>query len=310
MTLRVRAFVVCTTFTPYDCNMFYVIMSASMRYLFLIAKILLFALTFVSVITYAQSSSMYPASPKLISIPSAESSRLRVNIANLERIIVKEKSEDSGILEIMKLLRDSHYEEMWAFIPHLDNGTWHEIGRDIIETVDGMAIRVDRHYLRELMLQYPQIHLYHFHPLSYFERCQPEVPCSDNRLPTRLDQISVSGFIDNVRYAMPSPEDIYFMMDISWEFDRVRNGSGMLRHRVVTPYGTVEYGLTKAGMERYKGDRNLRTGGLYISLIAGNALMDDAIAAHVSRSPGNIYEILSATTGDMTSPYLTVKWLQ
>jgi hypothetical protein len=46
---------------------------------------------------------------------------------------------------------------------------------------------------------------------------------------------------------MPSAEDIYFMMDVSWEFDQRRDDDGRIVNSVVTPYGVLSYALTNAG---------------------------------------------------------------
>lgn len=253
-------------------------------------------------------STMYPPKTELLPLPLANADRLSVNLGNLERQVVRGKPELAGIAEIAALLQHARYEEIWAFIPgdEHEQPTWYEIGRDVEETVDGMAIRVDRPFLRKLMREHSDIHLYHFHPLSYFERCAPASDCGYAAVPQRADQVSRRGFIANMRYAMPSPEDIYFMMDMSWEFKRIRGGAGTIRHRVVTPYGVVDYALTPEGQARFDADRNLRTGGLYIALVAGNALLDESIAGIVDRVSGEGDRVLTQLSKLLSSRYLRV----
>lgn len=272
---------------------------------------ILFIIAYTPVASSAGSypkSSMYPPRPELEPLPESLSDHLSVNIANLERKLVRGKPEKDGVAEIVMLLKDSRFEEMWAFVPgeRADDATWYEIGRDVTETVDGMAIRVDRPFLAQLMREHRQLHLYHFHPLSYFERCRRDTSCGDPAVPRNTTQASKEDLITNVRYAMPSPEDIYFMMDVSWEFKRIRGGEGELRHRVVTPYGVVDYALTAEGQARYDYDRSLRTGGLYIALVAGNALLDEAIAGIVNDIPGDIDEILQRVANNLSGRHLRV----
>ncbi len=257
-------------------------------------------------------STMYPPKPPLPPLSLSVVDRLAVNVANLERNVTFGKSEQDGITEIKALLKDSRFEEIWAFVPgdQVTDAVWFEIGRDIEETVDGMAIRVDRPFLRQIMRKHSHIHLYHFHPLTYFERCPPDMGCGDPAVPRHANQVSRAGFVANMRYAMPSPEDIYFMMDVSWEFNRIRGKDGEIRHRVVTPYGVVEYALTAEGQARFDADRNLRTGGLYIALVAGNVLLDETISAIVDNVSDEADLVLKHLIRKMNSRNLRVTQLR
>ncbi|MDX1487920.1 MAG: hypothetical protein R3268_06955, partial [Acidiferrobacterales bacterium] len=130
--------------------------------------------------------------------------------------------------------------------------------------------------------------------------------CDYLGLPRRADQISTEGLVTNLRYAMPSPEDIYFMMDVSWEFRRRGHRQGRIVNRVVSPYGIVDYALTPEGEERFNYDRNLRTGGLYIALVAGNALLDENIEQILSARPQSMDDALTLLVQSMNSRNLRV----
>jgi hypothetical protein len=107
---------------------------------------------------------------------------------------------------------------------------------------------------------------------------------------------------------MPSAEDIYFMMDVSWEFDQRRGDDGRIMNNVVTPYGVLSYALTDAGEEKFFEERSLRTGGLYIKLKAANALLDDQINAIIKKHPNDIREALEQLVQSLNSKYLRVTY--
>ncbi len=75
----------------------------------------------------------------------------------------------------------------WVFIPskYRDDCRWIEVGRDVTTGADGTTVRLDRPYLTDLMVESEELHLYHFHPLSYFQRCPPKVVCDLRGLPWR-----------------------------------------------------------------------------------------------------------------------------
>lgn len=253
-------------------------------------------------------SHIYPAGPPMPPLPLQTVDRLVINTANIKRTIAYGKCEDQGIREIFALLKTASVEEMWVFVPgkHQHDCRWIEIGRDIASRSEGTTIRVDRPYLTDLMVEHDEFHFYHFHPLAYFERCLPKADCDYLGLPRRADQISTEGLVTNLRYAMPSPEDIYFMMDVSWEFKRRGHRQGKIVNRVISPYGIVDYALTPEGEERFNYDRNLRTGGLYIALVAGNALLDENIEQIISAKPSSMNDALTLLVRSMNSRNLRV----
>ena len=99
------------------------------------------------------------------------------------------------------------------------------------------------------------------------------------------------------------------MMDVSWEFKRRGHGQGHIVNRVISPYGVVDYALTTEGQERFDYDRNLRTGGLYIALLAGNALLDDSIERIISAGHSRVRDALTLLVQSMNSRYLRVLYI-
>lgn len=256
-------------------------------------------------------SHIYPPGPPMPELPLQTIDRLVINPDNLVRTIAYRKCEDEGVREIFELLQTASVEEMWVFIPgkHHHDCRWIEIGRDVTSAPEEATVRVDRPHLTDLMVENDELRLYHFHPLAYFQRCPPKTECDPRGLPQRTGQISKEGLITNLRYAMPSPEDIYFMMDVSWEFKQRRHGQSRIVNRVISPYGMVDYALTPEGQKRFDYDRNLRTGGLYIALVAGNALLDDSIEQIISGNRISMNDAMTLLVQSMNSRYLRVTYI-
>lgn len=248
----------------------------------------------------------YPPPIPLPELPTRYVDKLVVNTSDLERTVAEDKCESQGIREIAKLMKSERFEELWVFLPK--KCKWIEIGRHVTSGPDEATIKVDRTYLAKVMVEHDELHLYHFHPLAYFERCSDKSNCDQLPLPIIAGQISEKGLISNLRYAMPSPEDIYFMMDVSWEFDKRRRGDGTVVNRVVTPYGIVDYALTNEGRERFEMERSLRTGGLYIKLVAANALFDENIDSIIKKSPKDVKEALKQLVQSLNTDYLRVTY--
>ena len=249
---------------------------------------------------------VYPPSTPMALLPVRYVDQLVVNTSDFERTIAKNKCESQGIREIVELMKRERFEELWIFLP--ETCSWIEIGRHVTSGPNEATIRVDRTYLAKEMVNSKELHLYHFHPLIYFERCKDSSRCDRFSLPLAGGEISEQGLISNLRYSMPSAEDIYFMMDVSWEFDQRRDGDGRIMNSVVTPYGVFSYALTDAGEEKFFEERSLRTGGLYIKLTAANALLDDQIDAVIKKHPDNIRESLEELVESLNNKYLRVSY--
>ncbi len=278
------------------------------------ARIGIFSATFLLAATtiWADGKFSRPVYAPSIPMPTLSSTyvnKLVVNSSNLERTVAQDKCESQGIREIAELMKSSTFEEMWVFIPDAEPSKkckWIEIGRDAIAAAHEATVKVDRTFLAKAMVEHNELHLYHFHPLAYFETCGDGIICDELSLPITASQISEKGLLSNLRYGMPSPEDIYFMMDISWEFDQRRGGDAKIVNRVVTPYGVLDYALTEEGRQRFEMERGLRTAGLYIKLVAANALFDDNIHRIVKKNPDSISSVVQQLVQSMNNKNLRV----
>lgn len=201
------------------------------------------------------------------------SPHLLANGSNTERYVVRGVCEREGLQEIAEILKRSDFEEMWAFLPRAHDGgecQWHEIGREEKSERDSAYLRVDMAYFEALMAVNTEIHVVHFHPLKYFEcasspECPREVATLDKR------------WITDLVFSMPSPSDVHFMMDVSSRFNRRHQGRGTIRHKVVTPYGVVDFGLTRKGLAKFDAERHTRSEGLYITWVVASGLADDRL---------------------------------
>lgn len=255
--------------------------------------------------------------PSSLRLPESERpirlvDRLLVNSSNKERFVTLTRGESEGIDQIRELMSRSRVEELWAFLPDPgagDGGRWVEIGGGIRSESELSSVQVDWSYLWELITRFADIDVYHFHPLSYFERCGPGQRCNEFSVPLSAERVSAKGLINNLKFAMPSPGDIHFMMESSWRFERAHPHTGSMRHRLVTPYGVVEYALTPSGKARYAENRNTRMEGLYIKLLAANALSDENIKAQAATYPDDLGKAVEKLAQSMNGSYLRVDWL-
>ncbi len=61
---------------------------------------------------------------------------------------------------------------MWAYLPRSQpSGScqWHEVGRNEQSGTDEAYVDVDWAYVEMLMAENSAVHLYHFHPLAFFD---------------------------------------------------------------------------------------------------------------------------------------------
>lgn len=218
---------------------------------------------------------------------------LAVNVSNAERYVAPGKCEHEGVAEISELLKQSKIEEMWAFILRRQpSGSceWHEIGRNEQSGTDEAYVDVDWNYLDVLIAGNEVIYLYHFHPLAFFDYA-----------------VSSRGrVVDDLKFSMPSPADIHFMMEITSRFYLRHPGGGDIRNRVVTPYGIVDYALTEAGRVKYESDKDARTQGLYIKYVAASALGDESIEAIVAEHPNDFAQSMKRLVESLNTRYLRI----
>jgi hypothetical protein len=239
--------------------------------------------------------------------PISYVSQLRANGSNAVRDVVNGVCEREGVRQILLILKRSDVEEMWAFLPRASGAgqcQWHEIGREEKSDGDGARLRVDMEYLRKLMAVNTELHIYHFHPLKYFE-CASHADCSGATPPVKTGVFD-RRWISDLVFSMPSPSDVHFMMDVTARFHRRYQRMGTIKHKVVTPYGVVTYGLTDAGLARFEAERFGRSEGLYITWVAASRLAEEHVEAVIRERPGSIMAAVRRLAQTLNTQYLWV----
>jgi hypothetical protein len=252
--------------------------------------------------------------PQDSSLPSSDRpvrivEQLEINGSNAYRSVARDKCEAQGVGEIRGLMTSSATEELWVFLPDRGDDAgchWIEIGGEARSASEKATIKVDWSYLGKLMATRRELYVYHFHPGAYFERCKSGADCNEYSMPLRAEDVSGEGLVTNLKYAMPSPDDIYFMMEASWQLDQYHHGTGRMRHRVVTPYGVVEYALSDKGKKKYAENRGSRLEGLYIKLVAANSLSEESINGIVDGNRDDLTAALEELARSMNSKNLLV----
>lgn len=233
--------------------------------------------------------------------------RLRANARDTVRYVVKGVCEREGIRQISQILRRSDFEEMWAFLPHAHGARecqWHELGREEKSEKDRANLRVDMGYLATLMDENAELHVYHFHPLKYFE-CASHASCPKGGAPGETGSFDRRWITDLV-FSMPSPSDIHFMMDVTSRFYQRHHTLATIRHKVVTPYGVVDYGLTQAGLAKFDAEKFGRSEGLYITWVEASRLADDHVEEVIRDRPGSIRSAVQRLAQTLNSRFLQV----
>ena len=250
----------------------------------------------------------YITSDMRSALPVRVVEKLIVNIVNDERTVANNKCEFEGVQDIYDLVMTSVFEEMWAYLPEASDNScrWVEIGRDERSETEGAYVGVDRAFLAKIMAEHDQLHLYHFHPFTYLQKRTGKSTSAASSAPLGTNESSADDLMPNLRFAMPSPSDIHFMMDVTWQFHQFHPNDGSIRHRVVTPFGVIDYALTKAGIDRYASDKDSRYQGLYIKMVAGSTLADDNIDSIINKYPRDIKGALGALVQNLNTEYLRV----
>jgi hypothetical protein len=233
--------------------------------------------------------------------------QLRANNSNTERHVVDGVCESRGVREISEILKHSDVEEMWAFLPRA-HGTqgcqWHEIGREERSGSDSAYVHVDMAYFEGLMAENTEIYLYHFHPLRFFE-CAANAGCPQETAAGQSGSVDQRWITDLV-FSMPGPSDIHFMMDVTSRFNRRHQGRGTIKHKVVTPYGVVDYGLTDEGRAKFDAERHSRSEGRYITWVVASGLADDSVELVVKNQPGSILAAVQRLAQTLNTEFLRV----
>ncbi|MFQ5917803.1 MAG: hypothetical protein ACE5I0_08345 [Candidatus Binatia bacterium] len=245
--------------------------------------------------------------------PTRELNKSGIASGILDTIIPENKCEAEGLQRIVDLMRRSHFEVMLVYIPEgqpPDQCQWIEIGRGGygVRTED-VIVNVDREYLSRLMTEHVTLHLYHYHPLVYFEQWTDEIICDGPSVSMPTGNVSEKALISNLRYSMPSPIDIAFMVDVSREFDRHGHEGGRIIHRVVTPYGIVEYSLGEEGkrrLEKYgmEGEAGRFGFDTFMKTLVSYALSE--IDGIVKKYPNDIKRAMEQLVKSLNNEYLRV----
>jgi hypothetical protein len=149
-----------------------------------------------------------------------------------------------------------------------------------------------------------ELHVYHFHPLKYFE-CASHADCSGATSPVETGLFDRRWVTDLV-FSMPSPSDVHFMMDLTARFHETYQPGGAIKHKVVTPYGVVSYGLTDEGLARFKAERFGRSEGLYITWVSASRLADEHVEGVIKKRPGSIMAVVRRLAQTLNTQYLWV----
>lgn len=235
-------------------------------------------------------------------------SRLVANSANGVRYVVTGVCEAAGIRQIAEVLKHAAHEEMWAFLPRANGGDdcqWHEIGRQEEAGRDGAYVRVDMAYLEGLVTNNAEIRLVHFHPLRFFD-CAADPSCPKEAVPEQSGLVD-KRWITDLLFSMPSPSDVHFMMDVSSRFHKHHRGRGRIAHKVITPYGVVDYGLTGEGLAKFEYEMYSRSEGRYITWVVASGLADESIEAVVKEHPNGIAAAVRALARSLNTQFLRVE---
>jgi hypothetical protein len=238
------------------------------------------------------------------------STELRANASNTERYVADGVCERRGVQQMSEILKRADFEEMWAFLPRPHGARscqWHELGREETAERDSATLRVDMAYLQKLMSENAEVHVYHFHPLKYFE-CASRASCPQRALAGEHRPFD-RRWITDLLFSMPSPSDVHFMMDVTSRFYRRYQPGGTIKHRVVTPYGVVDYALTEKGLAKYDAERNSRSEGLYITWVVASALDDERVEGVIKEHPDSIAGGIRRLAQTLNTEYLRVVYL-
>ena len=270
---------------------------------------ILFLLLQLATAAGADATTTSTAEPKSKHMrPVTYVNQLQVNTDNSERYVTVGVSEADGIRSLQSILMQSRFEEMWVYVPAAGSsgsGEWHEIGRDEKTGAHDARVRIDWDYLALLMARERELNVYHFHPLAFFE-CADQADCARQRQSQERPSATDSPTISSLIFSMPSPADIHFMMETTWRFRQHHPDGGVIRHRVVTPHGTVEYALTEAGFAKYASDRGARSQGLYIKWVAASKLDEERVRTIVDESAGDFAGALRRLVDSLNTRHLRV----
>ncbi len=180
---------------------------------------------------------------------------LVVNNENNYRTVVL-KNEETGILEIRKLVNTSPIEECWTYLPSKEK--WIEIGKgeELEQEVDGQyftKIKLDALLIEKLMAENDNLIVYHFHPSQSSFLNNKIEKRKDACRPMNKEEIEEerTGFL--VKRAYPSDADVMCMIGNSMDFYE-KQPVGNITFKIGSHYGVTEYSLTDEGRAYFRTD--------------------------------------------------------
>jgi hypothetical protein len=203
--------------------------------------------------------------------PYREIDALTANDENAVRNLVA-ADEAAGLIQILDLAARSRFEEQWAYIPAV--GIWVEIGRNERSSDLDAEVEIDVDYVRSLLAHFPNVHIVHFHPASFY----PVV------LPAGSPAAAMTEDVATIGYALPSADDVLVSIRLM-ELLRADNPEVQVEFSVVSPHGLVTYGATEPGLATIVYEGNSPRAGTARSIVT---------RAAIRRMPFNITRTIAA----------------
>jgi hypothetical protein len=181
-----------------------------------------------------------------IHIPRVKTDDLVLNIVN-DHINVTHKSEAEGIEDIIKIAKESLFEDAWVY----SSGKWTENG--IQERIQYSFGIIGSYHLLDLKVSGKIVKkghdttFYHLHPKNNYnfdeihQWTEKHFGKTDIEL-VRLHYSAVSS--------MPSANDLDVMVEVC-NFIKDRSPKSIPQFKVVSVHGITEYTLTKEGNEKF-----------------------------------------------------------
>lgn len=210
---------------------------------------------------------------------------LAPNPVNTTRTIVA-AGEAAGIDQIRGLVGSSRLEEQWAFVPAA--GLWIEVGRNELADNRTSEVELDLDFLAAIATLHDDVMLVHFHPAQFYrehgwDRVRPATARVAGWSAEEMKPIALS---------LPSTDDVMASITANAAIAQAAPGA-RLRHMVVTPHGTVTYGLTDRGLKRILFDRGNPVASPERAILYRYALLQ------TPRNPAHVASGSAATVGDI-----------
>lgn len=274
-----------------------------------LGEIVFIVFAFVSTPVFAQAACAPQTDPPSlldmeIGLPTIVYGQMSANELNEHRGIVL-LNEAEGVQQINLLAQSHRHEEQWAYLPSLE--TWVEIGINEHADENGASVQADFSFLAKLHQQFPELHIYHYHPAAYFEAFAQSAQAPDASL--FLADLSDQAKED-VALAMPSPDDIHSAIKAAVELEDAKCAP-KTRFFVVTPLGVIEYSPTQEGVRRLQFDKNNPRSVTTREILTTAMIRRAPFNVHktiAQQSLTTISDLLIALSAQFTAPELAVRY--